>query len=191
MAIRAGHHEIGPDHGRITLRTSRDGLAASAGHDLTIDAARWSGELVVGPDLVAASLKVTVDLGALVVREGTGGIKQLSDRDKREISVTARKVLGVDRYPQTTFTASGFETGPDGSGGVVTGSLALAGQSRPLQLVVTEAGPGRYRATTTVRQTDFGIKPYSALLGSLKVANAVQVEVNLDLSDIREQGAAA
>ncbi len=191
MAMRAGHREFGPDQGRITLRTSRDGLAASAGHDLTIDAARWSGELVVGPDLVAASLKVTVDLGALVVREGTGGIKPLSDRDKREISVTARKVLGVDRHPEATFTASGFEAGPDGSGGVVAGSLALAGQSRPLRLEVTEAGPGRYRATTTVRQTDFGIKPYSAFLGSLKVADAVQVEVNLDLSDVADQEPAA
>lgn len=191
MAIRAGHHELGPDQGRITLRTFRDGLAASAGHDLTIDAARWSGELIVGPDLVAAGLEVTVDLGALVVRAGTGGIKPLSDRDKREISVTARKVLGVERHPAATFTASGFEAGPDGSGGVVAGSLALAGQSRPLRLEVTEAGPGRYRATTTVRQTDFGIKPYSAFLGSLKVADAVQVEVNLDLSDVAEQEPAA
>ena len=56
---------------------------------------------------------------------------------------------------------------------------------------MTEAGPGRYRATTTVRQTDFGIKPYSAFLGSLKVADAVQVEVNLDLSDVAEQEPAA
>lgn len=191
MAIRAGHHEFGPDQGRITLRTSRDGLAASAGHDLTIDAARWSGELVVGPDLVAASLEVKVDLGALVVRDGTGGIKPLSDRDKREISVTARKVLGADRYPEASFTASGFEAGPDGSGGVVAGSLTLAGQSRPLRLAVTEAGPGRYRATTTVRHTDFGIKPYSAFLGSLKVADVVQVEVDLDLSDVAQQEAAA
>jgi polyisoprenoid-binding protein YceI len=191
MAIHAGHHEFGPDQGRITLRTSRDGLAASAGHDLTIDAARWSGALVVGADMEPVSLEVTVDLGALVVREGTGGIKPLSDRDKREISVTARKVLGVDRYPQATFTASGFEASPDRSGGVVAGSLTLAGQSRPVRLEVTEAGPSRYRATTTVRHSDFGIKPYSAFLGSLKVADAVQVEVNLDLSDVAEQEPAA
>jgi polyisoprenoid-binding protein YceI len=191
MAIRAGHHKFGPDQGRITLRTFRDGLAASAGHDLTIEAARWSGQLVAGADLEPVSLEVTVDLGALVVREGTGGIKPLSDRDKREISVTARKVLRVDRHPEAIFTASGFEAGQDGSGGVVTGSLTLAGQSRPVRLEVAEAGPGRYRATTTVRHTDFGIKPYSAFLGSLKVADAVQVEVNLDLSDAGEQEPAA
>ena len=111
MAIHAGRHQFGTDKGRITLRTSRDGLVASAGHDLTIDAARWSGELVVADDLAPASLAVKVDLGALVVRGGSGGIKPLTDRDKREIAVTARKVLSADRYPEATFTATSFEPG--------------------------------------------------------------------------------
>jgi polyisoprenoid-binding protein YceI len=191
MATHAGRHQLGAEQGRVTLLTSRDGLVAQAGHDLTIDAVRWSGELVVGADLSPTSLDVKVDLGALVVREGTGGIKPLSDRDKREISVTARKVLGVDRHPEATFAATGFEVSPDGSGGVITGSLSLAGQSRPVRLEVTQSGPGRYRATATVRQSDFGIKPYSAFLGTLKVSDAVQVEVDVDLSDVAEQEPAA
>ncbi|MGO8955965.1 MAG: YceI family protein [Streptosporangiaceae bacterium] len=191
MPIHAGRHQLGAEQGRITLRTSRDGLVAQAGHDLTIDAVRWSGELVIGADLAPASLEVKVDLGALVVREGTGGIKLLSDRDKREISVTARKVLGVDRHPEATFIATGFEPSPAGSGGVITGSLSLAGQSRPQRLEVTQLAAGRYLATTTVRQTDFGIKPYSAFLGALKVADAVQVEVEVELADAADQESAA
>src|SRR5580704_10544389 len=87
MAIHAGRHQLGTDKGRITLRTFRDGLAAQAGHDLTIDAVRWSGDLAVADDLSPSSLQVKIDLGALVVRDGTGGIKPLSDRDKREIGV--------------------------------------------------------------------------------------------------------
>lgn len=182
MAIHAGRHQFGTDKGRIILRTFRDGLAASAGHDLTIDAVRWSGELVVADDLSPESLDVTVDLGALVVRSGAGGIKPLTDRDKREIAVSARKVLAADRYPEATFTATSFQPGPDGSGGTIGGTLVLAGQPRPQQLQVSQTGPGQYRATTTVKQTSFGIKPYSAFLGSLKVADAVEVEVELDLS---------
>ena len=56
MTVRAGRFAL---EGRITLRTSRDGLAAQAGHDLTIEVSRWSGELVIGADLAsdwAASL---------------------------------------------------------------------------------------------------------------------------------------
>jgi polyisoprenoid-binding protein YceI len=180
MALQAGRHQFGTDKGRITLRTSRDGLVAQAGHDLTIDAARWSGEIVVGTDLSPASLEVKVDLGALVVRDGTGGIKPLSDRDKREIAVSARKVLSADRYPEATFTAVSFE--PSGDSGMIAGTLTLAGQSRPVRLAVSQTAPGHYHATTTIRHTDFGIKPYSAFLGSLKVADAVQVEVDVDLS---------
>src|SRR5215472_8748029 len=105
MAIQAGRHQFAMDKGRITLRTFRDGLAAQAGHDLTIDIARWSAELVIADDLTPVSLTVTADLGSLVVREGTGGLKPLTDRDRREIAVTARKVLSTDRFPQAVFRA--------------------------------------------------------------------------------------
>jgi len=51
MAVHAGRHQFGTDSDRIILRTSRDGMAATAGHDLTIEASRWSGVLTVGEDL--------------------------------------------------------------------------------------------------------------------------------------------
>jgi polyisoprenoid-binding protein YceI len=190
MAIHAGRHQFGTEKGRITLRTSRDGLAAQAGHDLTIDAVRWSGEFDVKDDLTPVSLSVKIDLGALVVREGRGGIKPLTDRDKREISVTARKLMSADRYPEATFTATSFELGPDGSGSI-DGTLTLAGKSAPLRLSVSQPSPGHYTARTTVRQTTFGLKPYSAFLGSLKVADAVEVEIDVDLATDSDPGPAA
>jgi polyisoprenoid-binding protein YceI len=191
MAIHAGRHLLGTSNGRITLRTFRDGLAAQAGHDLTIDAARWSGELAVADDGTPASLEVKVDLGALTVRDGSGGIKPLTERDKREIAVTARKVLSADRNPEATFIAASFETGPAGAGGIIAGTLMLAGQSRQQRFEVSQTSPGHYRATTTVRQTDFGIKPYTGFLGALKVRDTVDVEAELDLSQAEDQEPAA
>src|SRR6516225_10427141 len=114
MAVRAGRHQLGPDQGRIILRTFRDGLAAQAGHDLTIEATRWSGVLAVNEDLSPADLDVRIDTGALVVRDGTGGVKPLTDRDRREIAVTARKVLAADRNPEAVFAADKFAPGADG-----------------------------------------------------------------------------
>ena len=174
MAFDAGRYAL---EGRITLRTSRDGLAAQAGHDLTIDVGSWSGELVIGEDLAPASLAARVDLGSLVILAGTGGIKPLTDRDRREIIATARKVLSTDRYPEATFTASSFSPADDG--GTIDGTLTLAGRSGPLRLQVRETGPDRYVATATVRQTSFGIKPYSGFLGALKVSDDVAVEVEV------------
>ena len=182
MAVVAGRHRLGPDRGRILLRTFRDGLAAQAGHDLTIEATRWSGELVVNDDLSPAGLEVRIDLGALVVREGTGGVKPLTDRDRREMAVTARKVLGTDQHPEAVFAADSFRPAADG-GGEISGTFTLRGQSRPLRLQVKQTGTDRYHAETQVVQSDYGIKPYTAFLGALRVRDAVDAAIELDLSD--------
>jgi polyisoprenoid-binding protein YceI len=182
MAIHAGRHHLGTEYGRISLTTLRDGLAAQAGHDLTMEPERWSGELVIGDDLTPTSLDVRVDLGSLAVREGSGGLKPLTDKDRREIAVTARKVLRTDRHPEATFSATAFQSAT-GGGGVITGTLTLAGRSRPLRLDVSQLGPDRYRATTSIVQSDFGVKPYSGFLGALKVRDAVSVQVEVSLPD--------
>ena len=121
-------------------------------------------------------------MGALIVREGTGGIKPLTDRDRRDISGTARKLLATDRNPEAVFTATAFE--PDGNGGgTVSGTFTLTGVAGPIRLSVSPAGQDRYRVTGSVLQSDYGIKPYSAFLGALKVRDAVGIEADIDLSD--------
>jgi polyisoprenoid-binding protein YceI len=181
MTVPAGRHKVGADRDRLVLRTSRDGLAATAGHDLTIEVTRWSGELTVAEDSAPTALEVRIDMTSLVVRSGTGGVKPLTDRDKREIVSTARKTLGADRHPEATFGDAKFESGT-GGGGTISGTLTLAGRSAPVRLQVTEAGDGRYHATGTVVQSEFGIKPYRGFFGALKVSDPVQVEADVDLS---------
>jgi polyisoprenoid-binding protein YceI len=181
MAANGGRHRLGPDDGRLVLRTYRTGLAAQAGHDLTLEITRWSGDLDRGEDDSSGRLEVRIEMGSLVVREGTGGVRALSDRDRREIAATARKELRTDSNPEATFVAEKFE--PDGSGGgSIEGTLTLAGQAGPLRLQVTKAGDDRYRATASIVQSDFGIKPYSGMFGALKLRDAVDVEAEVDLS---------
>ena len=161
--------------------TSRDGLAAQAGHDLTIEINDWSAELTMSEDLRPVALTVRVDLNSLSVLDGTGGVKPLTDRDRREIAANARKSLKSTQFPAATFSAAGFESPGDG-GGVVPGPLALAGAERQVRLDVASTGPDRYLVTGSVRQTDFGIKPYSAFLGALRVSDIVGVRAEIDLS---------
>ncbi len=47
---------------------------------------------------------------------------------------------------------------------------------------VSQAGAGRYHAEAHVIQSEDGIKPYTAFLGALRVRDAVDVAVDLDLS---------
>src|ERR1019366_8702322 len=179
MAVPAGHHRLAPEAGRIVLRTSREGLAATACHDLTIDAPRWAGDLVVQDDGTPVSLEVRRGGGALPGRGGRGGPKPLTDRDRREIGVTMRRLLDTGPYPVAVFVATGFK--PSGGGGMIDGDFTLHGTSRPLRLHVTETGPGMYQATGAVVQSSYGIKPYSGFFGTLKVSDAVVVEAGARL----------
>ena len=185
MALPTGRYRLGTESGRIVLRTFRDGLAATAGHDLVIELPRWSGELVVDDDKTPESLEVRIDLGALTVVEGSGGLKPLTDRDRREIATTARRLLSSDQHPEAVFTANRFEM--SGDNGVIEGNLSIRGVTRPLRLQVSQTEPGHYRGTGTLVQSAYGIKPYTAFFGALKVRDAVDIEVDAVIAGSGEE----
>ena len=173
-----GSFRLGPDSGRVVIKTGRAGLAARAGHDLTIEVTRWSATVTVPADGVAAAeVTAELDLGSLAVLEGTGGAKPLSDKDRRDILNTADKILGrgTARFTSTRII-------PAASGGAIEGTLALNGTTRPARLQLVSRGPGQYRGTATVRQTDHGITPYTGFFGALKLKDEVTVEVEADLT---------
>ena len=122
---------------------------------------------------------LTVDPRSLEVREGLHGVKPLSDRDKREIRGTIdRKVL---KGEPIRFESSRIEPGPDDRL-VVAGDLELAGRSRPVTLELELGEDGTIRSSATVVQSQWGIKPYSAMMGSLRVRDRVDVEVEAHVS---------
>ena len=162
----------------MIIKTGRTGLAARAGHDLTIEITGWSVRVIIPDDGVAAAqITAELDLGSLAVREGTGGAKPLTDKDRGDIANTARTIL---RQPAAAFTST--RVVPAGaSGGAIDGTLTLNGRSQPVRLQVTSPAPGRYRGGTTVRQTDFGITPYTGFFGALKLRDEIGIEFEMDL----------
>ena len=196
MAASTGTYRLGPDAGRVVIKTTRAGLAARVGHDLTLDVTRWSADITVpagapaetapaetapGGDLSAATVTAELDLGSLVVREGTGGARPLSDSDRRDIESTMRKILGGSGGPATAVFRS-TRVIPSAAGGAIEGTLTLNGRSQPVRLQVTGPAPGRYRGTVTIVQSAFGIKPYSGFFGALKLRDEVVAEFEVDLS---------
>ncbi|PWU59531.1 YceI family protein [Micromonospora globispora] len=180
MAIRTGRLRFGPDNGRMLLRTGRKGVGSTVGHDLTIEVTDWSVELNV-PETEPADATATarVELGSLAVREGTGGAVPLTDKDRSEIENNARRTLDVDRHPTATFESTRVVTGDESA--TISGTLTLHGVAAPIDVQVRELTPDRYRATTVVTQSAYGIKPYSAFLGALKVRDDVEVEIEVRL----------
>ena len=180
MTAPVGRLRIGPGSGHLVIRTRREGLAARAGHDLTIDVTDWSGDLTHDPDdLAGTTLAVTVDLNSLRVRDGSGGALPLTDRDRNEINATMTRILGSGGSPVATFVAS--RVAPSGGGGSIDGTLTMRGIQRPLRLAIIDGDSHRYRGTATVVQSAYGIKPYSGMFGTLKVRDEVAIEFEVDL----------
>ncbi len=175
--VDAGTYLLGPAAGRVTIRTSRTGLAARAGHDLLIEVTRWSATVEAAEE---TSVAAELDFGSLVVREGTGGARPLTSGDRADIQKTMAKILGTG---SATFTST--RVIPSGTGGAIEGTVTYRGRTQPLRLQVMVPGPGRYRGSAVVAQTAFGITPYTGFLGALKLRDEVTVEFDVDLSHSR------
>ena len=163
------------------LKTGRVGVAARAGHDLTIEVTNWSAVIEVPAEdaggVTAATVSADLDLGSLVVREGTGGVKPLNDSDRADIKKTIGGILGTGT---ATFTSSRIiRTGA--TGGAIEGTFTLNGKSQQVRLQVTEPAPGHYRGSATILQSAFGLKPYTGFFGALKLKDEVGVEFEVDL----------
>ncbi len=155
---------FGPENSTLTVRTKRTGAASKAGHDLLMEVTSWSATL--DPDADPA-LTLTADSGSLRVLEGSGGIQALGDDDKAGIEQTIEEEVLMGTPIEFRSTAV--------VGGRIAGELELAGQRHPLSFELTDDEDGRLTGMATVKQTDWGMKPYSALFGTLKVADEVEV----------------
>ena len=88
----------------------------------------------------------------------------------------ALRSLGSTRYPRIVFEANAIDKTDDGYR--LTGTLTIQATSREQVVDVRTDDQGTnwlLSSENTVRQSDFGIKPYSQLLGALKVADDVVV----------------
>jgi polyisoprenoid-binding protein YceI len=140
----------------LEVRTYREGVAQMAGHDLIIDVGQWHATAEVSGDGALTSLELGVDPRSLEVREGLRGVKPLTDKDRTKIRDEIEgKILGVD--------------------------LTVAGSTRPVSYELGISPEGRVHGTLPITQTDFGITPYRGFMGTLKVRDAVEVAIDVQL----------
>ena len=173
-----GDFDIGPSTARLLVRTGREGVASKVGHDLTITFADWSGHVdLPDGDPARARVRVVVRTSSIEVLGGSGGIAPLFANDRAEITRTARRLLEVDRHPEAVFESTTATV--TSTGGTLAGQVTIRGVTAPITLDVVDRGDGQWHARTSLLQSSFGIKPHRAFLGALRVADQVQIEVDI------------
>ena len=145
------------------------------GHRLTLAMTSWQATVRWGDrEPVAAELMVAVD--SLQVSRGEGGPMSLSAPETALVRSHALKSLEARRFPRIRYRSDDIE--PTGDGYRLTGTLEIHGKSRQrvIDLRVKDLGDTwRMSCEADVAQTEFGVKPYSMLMGAIKVVDIVTV----------------
>lgn len=161
--------------GELIVRTGVTGRAARMGHRLTIAMRQWQAT-VKWADSKPTSAELTVEVDSLEVLRGEGGVKGLSGPEKALVRSNALRALDAGRFPRICFDAETIQK--TDSGYRLVGTLQIHGKTHDREIDVQTDDLGdtwRLSSRATVRQSDFGVKPYSLLMGSVKVADVVTV----------------
>jgi polyisoprenoid-binding protein YceI len=157
--------------------TYKEGLLSAVAHDLQIRVTRFDLDVEASPPSVRARLDAT-SLRVDGARHGGAlDVDTLSDADRQKIEHNiVADVLEAARSADIVFTSTAVT--PEGEGYRVSGDLTLHGRTRPLSFVARPEGD-RLVAEVRIHQPDFGIKPYQAMLGTLKVKPDVTVQASV------------
>jgi polyisoprenoid-binding protein YceI len=150
------------------------------GHDLELAATALSVEV----DEASGAVEVRVDARAIRLRgartPGSTAVAPISAGDTRTIEGHLwDDVLEVARFPEIHFVGKLAGSTPSG-GHIVDGQLTLHGVTRALQLRSERSGDSE-TAEVGLEQSEFGIKPFRAMLGALRVRSRVVIKLRLTL----------
>jgi polyisoprenoid-binding protein YceI len=168
---------LGPEEATCEVLVFREGLLSSIGHDLLLRVTAF--EIAVAPDRTSVSARFDASSlrVVLALRDGRPLPGALGPADVRKIEgAISETVLRARRFPEIRFasTAVGHHDG----GYHVSGGLTLRGVTRSLTLTVQRHGD-RLTTEIAVHQPDFGIQPYRALMGALRVKEDVLVRISV------------
>ncbi len=142
-----------------------EGFASSFGHDATLRVTNLS--LDVGAD---DGITADFDPGSLRV------VNDISDSNKKEIEKNAEKTLEPRKYSKIQFQSA--KVVRDGDRARIEGDLTLHGVTNSITVNAHKEGDN-WTAKIVLDQRDYGIKPFSAMLGALKIKPNVEVNVSV------------
>ena len=155
--------------------TFKEGLLSVLAHDLRINVTSFVVELSDDETMIDARF----DAGSLHVDcamvDGAERRDLLSEKSMKEIDENILKdVLDAATYRSISFTSRSVTK--EDSSYKIGGTLTLHGEAR--EIILTARNDGQYYvAEAWLRLPDFGIKPFSALFGAIKIKPDVLIRI--------------
>ncbi len=164
-----------PPEARCEVLTFKEGLLSRMAHDLLVEVGEFEVQIAedgtISATFEAASLRCKHAL-----KKGAPAPRALSDRDRRTIDASIQdEVLGAGRMPTIDFQG---QVTPGETTAQVEGTLTLHGVERRLRFEARRQGAS-WQAEIELHQPDFGIRPFTALMGSLKIKPVIEIRIIL------------
>jgi polyisoprenoid-binding protein YceI len=177
----------------LEIRAYRAGALASAGHNHIIASHDLTGTVYLPAQVLRTSFEVHVPLATLAVDEAQLRAKEMSPDFPPEVPESARQgtrahmlgpeLLDADNHPEIILRALGLTGDPSGPDTVLAHIQAnVRGADHAFTAPVRYARSGdslTMEGEVRVRQSDLGLKPYSALLGGLQVQDEMLISFRI------------
>ena len=179
------HYRLVPEQSKFTVQAFAEGLFSAFGHDPVLDIKYFTGEAQFVPgSFQSASLKVSIKADSIVLSSNAKGVKE---KDRLEIEQTMREqVLEIAKYPEIVFVSANISMTRLAEGRYrarVIGDLTFHGATQKnlwITAEVTLSGESlRAKGDFALKQTDFGIKPFSAAGGTIKLKNELKFSFDI------------
>jgi hypothetical protein len=190
-------YDIAADASLLTVLVYRGGALASAGHNHVIASHELSGTVYVAPERLRSSFEVHIPVATLTVDEASLRAGQSSDDFPPDVPDSARQgtrhnmlgsaLLDAGHYPEIVLRALSLEQAAGAPPGETNTVMAQV-QSTVRDQVRTFAVPVRWQlssgtldlsGTLTLRQSELGLTPFSAMLGALQVQDEMHVTFHI------------
>lgn len=153
----------------LTIHVGKTGAFSGLGHEHEVRAPIQSANVDTGSH---PAVEIHVDARTLRVID-----KDDSEKGRAEVQKTmlGPEVLDSNRHQEIVFKSAGAEAAGEGRW-TLRGNLTLCGQTRPVTVQVM-LKDGHYTGESTLKQTDFGIKPP----GKMGVRAKDEVKIEFDV----------
>ena len=170
-----------PEQSSLIVHTDVGGLFKKFGRQLEIEVREFSGEIRFDPNSAKdSSLKFEAKTHSLALKT------RATDQDRENIEIRMHeKMLQTEQYPDIRYESEKvriWKVGERQYDVEVLGRLNLHGQTNFLPLKAQlhlKEGKIHVSGTTSLKQSDYKIKPYSYQGGALKVADEVKLSFDI------------
>lgn len=166
--------------------TYKEGLLSPFAHDLRIKVTSFVIE-VGGKDHL---IRAFFDAGSLRVdcamENGREMPDLLSPKDRKEINESiVKEVLDAETYPDISLSSSSVIR--EDSKYLVSGKLSMHNRDRDISFFVQKTDSACYTSDVKLHLPDFGIKPFSTLLGAVRIKPDILIHIEIPTDSIEEE----